>query len=126
MNSRYSVYRQIRAQRTWRPLGKMSWWRVVVGIALLLLALLISGVPAQRMAAAGHFGAADRLMHFPSWMERYKPESKRFIEAGVMVLHGEEDAARELLGKINPSELSEGEAQEYQLLLETLGLDAQA
>ena len=53
MNSRTSIYRQIRAQRTWRPLGKMSWWRVGVGIALLLFALLLSGVPSQRLAASG-------------------------------------------------------------------------
>ena len=41
MDNRYGTYRQIRALRTWRPLGKMSWWRVIVGIALLVLGVYI-------------------------------------------------------------------------------------
>ena len=121
MNNRTAVYRQIRAQRTWRPLGKMSWWRIVAGIALLLLALLLSGVPAQRLAASGRFEAAERLILSRAWMEKYKPESLRFIRAGVLYEHGEEAAAGELLRNINPSDLSEGEAREYEVLLEALG-----
>jgi hypothetical protein len=121
MNNRTAVYRQIRAQRTWRPLGKMSWWRIVAGVTLLLLALLLSGVPAQRLAASGRFEAAERLILSRAWMEKYKPESLRFIRAGVLYEHGEEAAAGELLRNINPSDLSEGEAQEYEVLLEALG-----
>lgn len=121
MNNRTAVYRQIRAQRTWRPLGKMSWWRIVAGIALLLLALLLSGVPAQRLAASGRFEAAERLILSRAWMEKYKPESLRFIRAGVLYEHGEEAAAGELLRNIIPSDLSEGEAREYEVLLEALG-----
>ena len=121
MNNRTAVYRQIRAQRTWRPLGKMSWWRIVAGIALLLLALLLSGVPAQRLAASGRFEAAERLILSRAWMEKYKPESLRFIRAGVLYEHGEEAATGELLRNINPSDLSEGEAREYEVLLEALG-----
>ena len=52
MNNRTAVYRQIRAQRTWRPLGKMSWWRIVLGLALLLLVFLISGFVSQRPRGA--------------------------------------------------------------------------
>ena len=121
MSSRTAVYRQIRAERTWRTLGKMSWWRIVAGIALLLLALLLSGVPAQRLAASGRFEAAERLILSRAWMEKYKPESLRFIRAGVLYEHGEEAAAGELLRNINPSDLSEGEAREYEVLLEALG-----
>ena len=93
----------------------MSWWRVGVGIALLL-----SGVPSQRLAASGRFEAAERMIISRAWMERYKPESMRFIQAGALYECGEEEAARELLGSINPSDLSEGEAQEYQVLREAL------
>ena len=121
MNNRTAVYRQIRAQRTWRPLGKMSWWRIAAGVTLLLLALLLSGVPAQRLAASGRFEAAERLILSRAWMEKYKPESLRFIRAGVLYEHGEEAAAGELLRNINPSDLSEGEAREYEVLLEALG-----
>ena len=121
MESPHSVYRQIRAERTWRPLGKMSWWRIVAGVTLLLLALLLSGVPAQRLAASGRFEAAERLILSRAWMEKYKPESLRFIRAGVLYEHGEEAAAGELLRNINPSDLSEGEAREYEVLLEALG-----
>ena len=120
MSSRTAVYRQIRAERTWRTLGKMSWWRIAVGVALLLLALLLSGVPAQRLAASGRFRAAERLILSRTWMERYKPESLRFIEAGVQYEQGETELARELLGSINPSDLSEGEALEYQVIREAL------
>lgn len=120
MNNRTAVYRQIRAQRTWRPLGKMSWWRIVAGVTLLLLALLLSGVPAQRLAASGRFEAAERLIFSRSWMERYKPESLRFIEAGVQYELGDEERARELLSSINPSDLSEGEALEYQVIRKQL------
>ena len=112
MSSRTSIYRQIRAQRTWRPLGKMSWWRVGVGIALLLFALLLSGVPSQRLAASGRFEAAERMIISRAWMERYKPDSLHFIQAGALYERGEGEAARELLGSINPSDLSEGEALE--------------
>jgi hypothetical protein len=121
MNNRTAVYRQIRAQRTWRPLGKMSWWRIVAGVTLLLLALLLSGVPAQRLAASGRFEAAERLILSRAWMEKYKPESLRFIRAGVLYEHGEEAAAGELLRNITPSDLSEGEVREYEVLLEALG-----
>ena len=121
MNNRTAVYRQIRAQRTWRPLGKMSWWRIVAGVTLLLLALLLSGVPAQRLEASGRFEAAERLILSRAWMEKYKPESLRFIRAGVLYEHGEEAAAGELLRNINPSDLSEGEALEYQVIREALG-----
>ena len=126
MDGRYSVYRQIRAQRTWRPLGKMSWWRVIVGVTLLILVLLISGVPAQRMAASGRFEAAERLLLFPSWMEKYKPESSAFIKAGVLAEHGDREAALALLRSIDPSELSEGEALEYLLLMDKLNSEAHA
>ena len=126
MDGRYSVYRQIRAQRTWRPLGKMSWWRVTVGVALLILVLLISGVPAQRMASYGRFEAAERLLLFPSWMEKYKPDSRAFIKAGVLAEHGEREAALTILRSINPSELSEGEALEYLVLMDSLNSEAHA
>ena len=84
-------------------------------------ALLLSGVPAQRLAASGRFEAAERLILSRAWMEKYKPESLRFIRAGVLYEHGEEAAAGELLRNINPSDLSEGEAREYEVLLEALG-----
>ena len=85
-----------------------------------LFALLLSGVPSQRLAASGRFEAAERMIISRAWMERYKPESMRFIQAGALYERGEEEAARELLGSINPSDLSEGEAQEYQVLREVL------
>ena len=47
MDNRYGTYRQIRAQRTYRTLGKMSWWRIVLGLALLLSVFLISGFFSQ-------------------------------------------------------------------------------
>ena len=100
MENKYAVYRNIRYQRTFRPLGKMSWWRIVLGIVLMLAVLLISGFVSQRLAGAGHFYAAEKLMIYPEWMEKHKPETKAFIEAGVVYADGNFEAAAEAFGAI--------------------------
>ena len=100
MDNKYQVYRQIRFNRTYRTLGKMSLWRVILGIALLVLVLLISGVVSQYFAARGHFRTAEVLMIYPGWMEKYKPETKDFIEAGVIYQDGDYAAAAEAFGSI--------------------------
>ena len=104
MDNRYSTYRQIRAQRTYRPLGKMSWWRIVLGAALLLSVFLISGFFSQRLAAAGHFKAAEKLMISPRWVETYRPALKAFIEAGVLYQDGDYEAARDAFAAIEGEE----------------------
>ena len=100
MENKYAVYRNIRYQRTFRPLGKMTWWRIVLGIILMLAVLLISGFISQRLAGAGHFYAAEKLMIYPEWMEKHKPETKAFIEAGVVYADGNFEAAAEAFGAI--------------------------
>ena len=107
MNSPYSTYRQIRAERTWRPLGKMSWWRVVLGSLLLLSVFLISGFVSQRLAMAGHFGAAQTLMVSPRWVETYRPELKAYIEAGVLFENGESEQARSAFAAIGDVEAAQ-------------------
>ena len=104
MDNRYSTYRQIRAERTYRPLGKMSWWRIVLGSALLLSVFLISGFFSQRLAAAGHFRAAEKLMVSPRWVETYRPALKAYIEAGVLYQDGDYEAAREAFAVIEGEE----------------------
>ena len=104
MDSPYSSYRAIRAQRTWRPLGKMSWWRIVLGSALLLSVFLISGFFSQRLALNGHFKAAEKLMVSPRWVERYNPTLKAFIEAGVLYQDGDYEAARDAFAAIEENE----------------------
>ena len=104
MESPVSTYRQIRAQRTWRTLGRMSWWRILLGSALLLSVFLISGFFSQRLAAAGNFKAAEKLMVSPRWVETYRPALKAYIEAGVLYQDGDYAAAREAFAAI------EGEA----------------
>ena len=84
MQSKYGVYRQIRSDRTYRPLGKMSWWRVVLGLALLFFVFLLSGSISRGFASRGQFKTAQALMISPSWMEKYNPELKAYIEAGVL------------------------------------------
>ena len=103
MNSPYSTYRQIRAERTWRPLGKMSWWRVVLGSLLLLSVFLISGFVSQRLAMAGHFGAAQTLMVSPRWVETYRPELKAFI----LFENGEYEQARSAFAAIGDVEAAQ-------------------
>ena len=104
MDNRYGTYRQIRAQRTYRPLGKMSWWRIVLGAALLLSVFLISGFFSQRLAAAGHFQAAEKLMVSPRWVETYRPALKAYIEAGVLYQDGDYEAARDAFAAIEGEE----------------------
>ncbi|MDO4973995.1 MAG: hypothetical protein Q4E38_07290 [Eubacteriales bacterium] len=101
MDNRYGSYRQVRAQRTWRTLGKMSWWRIILGTALLLSVFLISGFFSQRLALAGHFRAAQKLMVYPRWVEQYRPDLKAFIDAGLLYESGDYEAAREAFAGID-------------------------
>ena len=100
MDNKYEVYRKIRYQRTYRTLGKMSLGRVVLGFLLLFSTLFISGLVSQRIAARGNFHLAEKLMIAPEWMEKYKPETKDFIEAGVLYQDGEYEAAAEAFAAI--------------------------
>lgn len=109
MDNKYSTYRKIRYDRTYRPLGKMTWWRVVLGILLLLLVFLLSGAVSQSFASRGQFRTAKTLMISPSWVEKYKPELKAFIDAGVLYEAGEYDAAAETLAGADLNRLSNPE-----------------
>ena len=71
----------------------MTWWRIVLGVALLILALFISGAPAKSVAARGHFVLADKLIVSDAWMVKYKPELKAFIDAGILYETGDYTAA---------------------------------
>ena len=86
-------YRQIRYDRTYRTLGKMSWWRIVLGVALLLVVVFLSGTVSQSFAARGKFVMARKVMLSPGWMERYKPETKAYIDAGVLYEQGDYEEA---------------------------------
>ncbi len=109
MDNRYSEYRRIREARAYRTLGKMTWWRIVAGIILLILVLLISGLPSEKLVASGHYKAAGRLMVSPAWMEKYKPEMKAVIDAGSLYADGDIAAAAETLRKneVDPGILPE-------------------
>jgi len=94
MENKYSLYRDIRYKRTFRTIGKMSWWRIVLGIVLIVYVLLVSGIVSQQFAAREKFAMAEKLMISPNWMEKYKPDTKAFIEAGVLY---QEDKLEEAL-----------------------------
>ena len=95
MDNKYAVYRKIRYDRTYRTLGRMSVWRVVLGVLLLISVLFISGFVSQLFAARGQFHVAQALMVSPKWMETYKPEMVDFFEAGVLYEDGDYAAAAE-------------------------------
>ena len=84
MSNKFDTYRSIRFKRTYRTLGKMSWWRIVLGLALMCYVLLLSGLVSQLFASREKFVVAEKLMISPEWMDEYKPETKAFIEAGVL------------------------------------------
>lgn len=100
MENKYVVYRKIRHDRTYRTLGKMGPLRVILGIALLILVLLISGTVSQYFASHGKFRTAQALMIAPGWMEQYKPEVKAYIEAGVLYQQGDYAQAYDAFGDI--------------------------
>ena len=79
--NKYSEYRRIRFERTYRPLGRMTWWRVVLGVALLVFVLFLSGTVSGSFAARGRFKTAEALMVSPRWMETYRPELKAFLDS---------------------------------------------
>ena len=101
MPNRYEVYRNIRQHRTYRTLGKMTWWRVALGLTLLLLVFLLSGAVSDSFASRGQFKIAKALMISPEWMERYRPEDKRFIDAGALYQQGEYEGAMEALDSLD-------------------------
>ncbi len=98
--SKYAVYRKIRADRAYRTLGKMNIYRVAVGILLLILVLFLSGAVSQYFAVRGRFAAADALMLSPRWVEKYKPELKEYVQAGVMYENGEYEQAYDAFAAI--------------------------
>lgn len=104
MDNRYSVYQKIRHDRTYRTIGKMSLWRVLLGIVLLIFVLLLSGTVSQMFASHGHFKTAQTLMISKQWMQRYKPETKAYIDAGVLYQDGELEAAYEMFSGIEDLE----------------------
>ena len=101
MDDRHSVYRKIRYDRTYRPLGRMSWWRIVAGILLLLLVFCMTGIVSRPFVARGNFRMAERLLLFPAWMETYRPVEKAYLDAGVLYQDGDYEAARDALDGID-------------------------
>ena len=102
--SRYSVYRQIRQQRTYRTLGRMTRLRVIVGFVLLLSVFFISGAVSKSFAARGHFKTAKALMLSPAWVEKYNPDLKAWIDAGVLYEDGDYEAALEGFAALGENE----------------------
>ncbi len=92
--NKYGVYRRIRQERTYRTLGRMTWWRVVLGLVLLASVFFISGAVSRFFAERGHFHTAERLLVSRRWIETYRPDTLAFIEAGILYEDGNYEAAR--------------------------------
>ena len=107
MDNKYSVYRDIRFKRTYRTLGKMSWWRVVLGVVLIIFVLFLSGVPSQLLASREEFRLAEKLIISPEWMENNKPETLEFIKAGVLYQDGKIEEAVTAFDKIENYDAAE-------------------
>lgn len=120
MDNRYAEYRQIRYNRTYKTLGSMNLVRIVLGIVLLISVLFISGTVSEYFAAQGKYTAAEKTMLFPSWMEKYKPETKAYIEAGAKYEEGDLNGAYDTLLKVDPAELSESKKLVFSRLCSAL------
>ena len=99
-NNRFSLYRRIRHERTYRTLGKMSWWRVALGTALLVSILFFTGILSRPFAARDDFRTAKALLLFPSWMEHYHPEDLAYLEAGILFQEGRYGEAMDAFGAL--------------------------
>ena len=119
-NRTANSYQEIRQNRTYRTLGKMTWWRVVIGLLLLLGVFLISGMPSQWLAARGHYRAARTLMIAPGWMERYKPDTKLLIEAGAACADGDYESAYGIATGPAAASMIEKNPEPYRDLCEAL------
>ncbi len=104
MSNKFSQYRAIKHDRAFKTLGKITWWRIVAGAALLIVVLFMAGAVSQYFAVRGNFIAAEKCMLFPGWMETYKPEAKAFFEAGARMQEGDTEAAYERLADVEELE----------------------
>lgn len=89
--------RKIKADRVYKTLGKMSWQRVVLGIALLVLILFLSGTASELFFKGGHYRLAEHGMISEKWMEKNKPDTKALIDAGYLYACGDADGAYEII-----------------------------
>ena len=125
MENKYSIYRDIRYKRTFRTLGKMSWWRIVLGVILIVLVVFIAGLPSQMLASREEFRMAEKLMISPEWMEKYKPETKAFIQAGVLYEDGKIEEAYEAFDKIDGFDAAEVMKNRCRLKLASVKLESE-
>ena len=113
MDNKYSVYRQIRYDRTYRTLGKMNWIRVVLGAVLLISIFFISGTVSEYFAARGNYAFAEK-------MEKYKPETKAYLEAGALYEGGDYDGAYAAAVAVDTGELSDSKKTVYSAICTAL------
>lgn len=105
--------RQIKADRVYKTLGKMSWQRVVLGIALLCFVFVFTGTLSELYLNRGSYGTAQKLIISRQWMEEYKPEEMALIDAGAALETGDADAAYELIEDVGIAGLHARFLDEY-------------
>lgn len=96
----YARNRQVKYDRVYKTIGKMTPLRVLLGALLLLSVFFLAGTVSESFANRGMFRAAELCMLSPTWMEKYKPEEKAYIEAGVLYESGDYDAAMTAFSQI--------------------------
>ena len=106
MAGNYANNRKVKADRVYKTLGKMSWQRVVLGIMLLILIFFLAGTVSEFFLDRGEYKKAEACMVSERWMESYKPETKKLIDAGALYCRGDFDGACLQLADIELSELS--------------------
>ena len=120
MDTKDSVYRQIRYDRTYRTLGRMNWIRVVLGAVLLISIFFISGTVSEYFASRGSYALAEKMMLAPAWMEKYKPETKAYLEAGALYEGGDYDGAYDAAVSVDTGELSDSKKTVYSAICTAL------
>lgn len=116
---KYALYRKIRHDRTYRTLGKMSWWRVLLGSLLLLSILFFTGTVSKPVAARGDFRTAKALLITPAWMARYLPDDLAYLDAGVLYQDSDYEAALEAFSALGSADARQMHSRSALRLAET-------
>ena len=117
-------YKKMAQTEIKRRMGKLYYLRYPVGIALLILVLLMTGVVSNYFANRGNYKTAVRLVAIPQWMERYIPERMDYYKAGVYFQDGLYEEAYAAFDAVDDYDDAERMAAETALVMAQRAFDA--
>ena len=92
----------------------------MLGAVLLVSIFFISGTVSEYFASRGNYAFAEKMMLAPAWMEKYKPETKAYLEAGALYEGGDYDGAYAAAVSVDTGELSDSKKTVYSAICTAL------